>query len=187
MKRADEIMDAAEAMIREGGYHAFSFREVAAAVGIKSASVHYHYPTKEALGVAVADRYCGRFLARLHELDGEGSDWRVAVRGFAAGFLEAFRRERRVCLCGVLSAEANRLPAAIVKRVSGFIEEVVAWLQRSLLGGGGVEAAEARRLAHLVYASMQGATISSKSLEDDAVLQGVADELVRLIELRMAQ
>ena len=38
----------------------FSFRELAADVGVKSSSVHYHFPTKEALAAAVIRRWAER-------------------------------------------------------------------------------------------------------------------------------
>ena len=41
------IMDAAERRMQAGGFGGFSFREIASDVGIKSSSVHYHFPTKE--------------------------------------------------------------------------------------------------------------------------------------------
>ena len=50
------IMDAAERRMRIGGFNGFSFREIAADVGVKSASVHYHFPTKENLAAAVTRR-----------------------------------------------------------------------------------------------------------------------------------
>ncbi len=52
------IMDAAERRMQLGGFGGFSFREIAADVGIKSSSVHYHFPTKEDLAAAVIRR-CG--------------------------------------------------------------------------------------------------------------------------------
>ena len=52
----DRIRDVAESQVRSGGYHAFSFREISKQIGIKSASVHYHFPTRSDLGVAVARR-----------------------------------------------------------------------------------------------------------------------------------
>ena len=50
------IMDAAERRMQLGGFGGFSFREIAADVGIKSSSVHYHFPTKVALGGSEARR-----------------------------------------------------------------------------------------------------------------------------------
>jgi TetR/AcrR family transcriptional repressor of nem operon len=54
---AAAIMDAAERRMRKGGFSGFSFREIAADVGVKSSSVHYHFPTKENLAAAVIQRY----------------------------------------------------------------------------------------------------------------------------------
>src|SRR3984893_12936943 len=56
---AAAIMDAAERRMRKGGFAGFSFREIAADVGIKSSSVHYHFPTKEDLAAAVIRRWAG--------------------------------------------------------------------------------------------------------------------------------
>jgi TetR/AcrR family transcriptional repressor of nem operon len=52
-------MGLVEAHIRDGGDTGFSFRNLAAEVGIKSASV----PTKAKMAAAVARRYGDRFLA----------------------------------------------------------------------------------------------------------------------------
>jgi len=43
---AERLMDLAEALIRNAGYGGFSFRDLAAEIGIKSASVHHYFPPK---------------------------------------------------------------------------------------------------------------------------------------------
>ena len=53
----EQLLDSAESLIQTRGYNDFSFRDLAESVGISSASVHHHYRTKEALGVAVTSRY----------------------------------------------------------------------------------------------------------------------------------
>ena len=40
MAKAEEILASAERLARDAGYNGFSFRDIAAEVGIKSASVH---------------------------------------------------------------------------------------------------------------------------------------------------
>ena len=74
-----DILDAAESRIRRFGYTGFSFRDVAADVGIKSASVHYHYPTKETLAAAVAARYSSRFFGCFDDAS-TVADWVIAFR-----------------------------------------------------------------------------------------------------------
>ncbi|MFT5578547.1 MAG: TetR/AcrR family transcriptional repressor of nem operon, partial [Paraglaciecola psychrophila] len=61
----EELLKVAQLKVRSGGYNSFSFRELAAEVGIKSASVHYHFPTKSDLGAAVAHQYTDEFLKAL--------------------------------------------------------------------------------------------------------------------------
>jgi TetR/AcrR family transcriptional regulator, transcriptional repressor for nem operon len=60
---AERLMDLAEARMREAGYRGFSFRALAAEIGIKSASVYHHFPTKAQMAAAVARRYGERFFA----------------------------------------------------------------------------------------------------------------------------
>ena len=43
---AEQLMDLAEAHIRNAGYGGFSFRDLAAESGIKSASVHHYFPPR---------------------------------------------------------------------------------------------------------------------------------------------
>ncbi|WP_234804713.1 TetR/AcrR family transcriptional regulator [Sinorhizobium americanum] len=87
-------MDAAEERIRRTGYSGFSFREIAADVGVKSASVHYHFPTKEKLAAAVARRYTDRFLEAVdHQLAG-GED---IVEAWRQVFRVALQRDGRMC------------------------------------------------------------------------------------------
>jgi AcrR family transcriptional regulator len=108
--KAGEILDSAERQARRRGYNGFSFRDLAADVGIKSASVHYHFPTKAELGAAVAQRYTERFMAHL----GDPADPEVApdalLERYVAAFRRALVRDRQMCLCGLLGAEVESLP-----------------------------------------------------------------------------
>jgi AcrR family transcriptional regulator len=50
------IMDVAATLFLERGYEATSLREIATEVGVKAGSLYYHFPSKEALLVAVFER-----------------------------------------------------------------------------------------------------------------------------------
>src|SRR5260370_5853139 len=81
------IMDAAERRIQQGGFGGFSFREIAADVGIKSSSVHYHFPTKDELAAAVIRRwaeYTSELIDKELEKDPDPVRvWTKAFRGTA--------------------------------------------------------------------------------------------------------
>ena len=72
-------MDLAEAHMRNGGYGGFSFRDLAAELGIKSASVHHHFPTKATMAAAVARRYADRFFAAVARRPHEAADDAIAA------------------------------------------------------------------------------------------------------------
>src|SRR6185503_20910985 len=95
---ADAILDAAERRIRQGGFSGFSFRELAADVGVKSSSVHYHFPTKEALAAAVVRRWAEETSKHIDEELQKDSDpvrvWTKAFRGTAVS-------EGHMCPCTV--------------------------------------------------------------------------------------
>ena len=50
------ILDVAKARVQARGYNSLSFRELAKEIGVKSASIHYHFSTKGDLGAALARR-----------------------------------------------------------------------------------------------------------------------------------
>jgi len=52
----NRILDEAQSMAQLHGFNGFSFRDIAASVGIKPASIHYYFQTKEQLGVALVRR-----------------------------------------------------------------------------------------------------------------------------------
>jgi AcrR family transcriptional regulator len=54
--RKEEILDVATALFAEKGYEGTSMNDVAARVGMRKASLFYHFATKDALYEAVLDR-----------------------------------------------------------------------------------------------------------------------------------
>jgi TetR/AcrR family transcriptional regulator, transcriptional repressor for nem operon len=119
----EAIMDAAEVRIRMSGYTGFSFRDLAGDVGVKSASVHYHFPTKEALVAAVARRYKDRFLEAVEQDIAAGRDVVVAWK---TGFRRALQGDSGMCLCGTLGAAAGALPDEVRGEARAFFESGLA-------------------------------------------------------------
>ena len=57
-----EILDAAARCLRSHGYHATTLRDIAAAVGIKAASIYYHFASKDEIVAAVMNEGVDRVL-----------------------------------------------------------------------------------------------------------------------------
>ncbi|MBS0155171.1 MAG: TetR/AcrR family transcriptional regulator [Nitrospira sp.] len=116
---ANAILDAAERRIRVGGFNGFSFREIAADVGIKSSSVHYHFPAKGHLAAAVTRRYIERSIERINEEIAAGAD---PIKVWIRTFRNTLHSEGHMCPCIALGADSRDLPTEAAIEVKQFFK-----------------------------------------------------------------
>ena len=131
---ADRILDIAERLVQLRGYNAFSYADVAKAVGIRKASLHYHFATKADLGLALVARYRRTFLGFLRSIDTDADGAFKRLERYV-GLYGSVLRRKRMCMCGMLATDAATLPKPVRESVAGFFEENVGWLSRVLEQG----------------------------------------------------
>lgn len=177
----DQILDLAERAMRLRGYHAVSFRDIADAMGIKSASIHYHFRHKEDLGTAMVERYA----KRVHDFVGEagGLNWPDAVARFGAVYKRALHDEDLQCLCGMLAAESAGLPEPVAAKVAEFFRVNLSWLKASMPKNTQDKDARAQR----IQAELQGAMTLSVSLKQPKILDDAVARLVAAAQTEFAQ
>ncbi len=164
----ETIMAAARAMVQAHGYNGLSFRDLADAVGIKSASVHYHFPTKGDLGAALARAYTDAARADLDAILAEGLAPGDALRRYAALFRSPLENGNRMCLCGIFAAETDELPEQVQAEVRAFGDLNFAWLAH-VLGPG----SDAR--ARAIFAAVNGAQLVARSRADIGMFDGIVE------------
>ncbi|TDY22042.1 TetR family transcriptional regulator [Paraburkholderia sp. BL6665CI2N2] len=160
------IMDAAERRMRIGGLAGFSFREIAADVGIKSSSVHYHFPTKENLAAAVIRRYTdhvAEVIDQQFELDPD------PIRVWIEVFRGTLFSEDRMCPATVLGAAALDLPAEVAAEVKCYFTMAI----NKLVKEGLSDNAATQFLTTLV-----GALVVSNALGDPAAYDRATEGLL---------
>ena len=179
--RANEILDAAERFARQAGYNGFSFRDVATEIGIKSASVHYHFPTKGDLGAALARRYADRFFTRLGPASDIAVPSHTLVERFVGQFRDSLVESDQMCLCGMFGAEIAALPHEVRAEVRSFFERCIDWLDaaharasRGLIG----EETPPRERALTLLATLEGALILARTLRDGEIFDRIAASAV---------
>src|SRR5271154_7619977 len=101
----EAIMAVARKTVQAHGYNRLSFRELAKEVGVRSASIHYHFPTKGDLGAALARRYTEDASAALEGLLVESRNPATCLRKYTDLFRLALENNNRMCLCGIMAAE----------------------------------------------------------------------------------
>ncbi len=154
--KREAIIQSATEMIRFGGYNAFSFREIADSVGVKSSSVHHYFRRKEDLATEVAERYRSGFFEILGAPNHSTNDEKQMLELYCNAFIQSFQQSGRACLCGILSHESPALPNAVVNAVNTFIDQNLDWLTHAFSQSGRTEK-DARAFATLAYCSLEGA------------------------------
>ena len=128
------LMQRAEDLIRTRGYAAFSFADLARAAGIRKASVHHHFPTKETLGCAVIEDYLHRFAAELSAVWRTYPDAPARLRAFA-GFFTSSAMAGMLPLCAALAAQRDSLPQSMRDHTAAFFGLHLEWLTSVMADG----------------------------------------------------
>lgn len=171
MSSVNHILDAAELRMREQGYNAVSFRDIASDVGIKSASLHYHFPKKVDLGLALVARYAENFQSLLLKETEHDPHPIESIDVFIDLHRRALKDQGLLCLCAVFGAEAKGLPENITMGVRAFFESNIEWLANAYEKAG-VKSPDLRAKAGV--AALEGALMVALVNEDDSVFEAVA-------------
>jgi TetR/AcrR family transcriptional regulator, transcriptional repressor for nem operon len=153
----DRIMEAARLTVQDLGYNGLSFRELAKDVGIKSASIHYYFPTKSNLCEAIVRRYIDRYERYLQDILNDATDSTTAMRRYTDVFRDTLLNGNRMCLAGILAAERNDVPAEVRTEVVRWGEMNERWIGRVLAPGVDNPQEDIRRRAKAIFAAVSGA------------------------------
>lgn len=170
----DKIIAAASAVVQQHGYNGLSFRELAKDVGIKSASIHYHFPTKGELGSALARKYSEDANALFESFLTDIPEPLSRLRSYTKVFRFALERNNRMCLCGIMGAEYDELPDAVKVEIGAFADMNIAWLTKVLIELDPDHAMAGNR-ASAIYAAVIGAQLVARSLNDISLFDQVID------------
>ena len=174
----EQILDLAEMLIQTRGFSAFSYQDISDALGIRKASIHYHFPSKTDLGVAVVDRYTQRFASALGQIAGEmANSSMVMLEHYFGPYIEFGATNDKVCLCGALAGEMMALPPELRERVDRFFKSHQSWLagilKRGAERGEFHLPAPPAKVARLVFGALQGALLVKRTTGDAAQLRDV--------------
>jgi TetR/AcrR family transcriptional repressor of nem operon len=157
----EQILGVARALIETRSYLGFSFQDVADAVGIRKASLYHHFPTKEALGIAVI-RQATQFF----------NDWDAARVRAPKDALESYFRMYRntlkagsgMCPAGALAPGWDCINEELRQAVQELRSTQVLWLTGVLgaLMPARQKGASVASLAAYVFSVCQGALLSAR-------------------------
>jgi TetR/AcrR family transcriptional repressor of nem operon len=175
------ILDIAERLVQTRGFNGFSYADIAEAMNVTKASLHYHFRAKADLGKRLIERYEANFLAALAKIDAQGKDARDKLRRYAAIYGDVLRDDR-MCLCGMLAAEYGTLPEPMRVEMRHYFDANERWLTAVLnegkkekvlkFSGSSVEAARA------LVGSLEGAMMIARSYGDPKRFKAVTERVL---------
>lgn len=161
---SEAILSCAEELLQRRGFGGFAYQHIAVQLGIRNAAIHYHFPVKEDLGVALVRRYRLRFREWIEGLPRHADAWSQLQAYFTTytGYLAdpAIPGDCRLCPAGALAAEFGALPEAMQLEVRLLMRDMQDWLRHTL--------DEGRRACVLCF---DGDPLD-KAVEVGALLQG---------------
>lgn len=169
----EAILQAARNTVQAHGYSGLSYRDLAAAVGIKAASIYHHFASKAELGAAVARRYWEDAAVNLEAIDAEYPDPLDRLRNYPQMFRRSLVNDNRLCLGSFMSAEYDDVPDGVKTEVQAFADVNVAWLAKTLTAAGIVDQTESRARAKAIFAAIAGAQLLARSRSDLSLFDGL--------------
>src|SRR4029078_2442527 len=182
-----QILDLADTLIQTRAYSAFSYQDIADSLGIRKASIHYHFPSKADLGVAVVDRYMARFDGALTAIaDDQSQSSMTMLDVYVQPYLQFASTPDQVCLSGALAGEMMALPPKVRERVDHFFRTHQVWLtkilERGVARGEFTLAAPASKVARFVFGALQGALLVKRTTNDLTQI----NDVIAVMKLQLA-
>lgn len=170
----EAILAAAKTAAQMHGYNGINFRSIGEVVGIKNASIYYHFPSKADLGAAVALRYRQDVVRVLEDIRESNPDPKNCLAVYPSIFRTSLENGNRLCMSSFMAAEYQDLPEIVQQEVKAFADANVSWLTQVLLDAGLGDADRCERRARAIYTAIAGAQLIARTRLDI----GLFDELV---------
>ena len=157
----EQIMDRAAQLLTSRGFNGFSYRDISSHLGVKNAAIHYHFPAKTDLALALVDEYRKVLRKGTSEFMAYGGSAREQLEGFFAFTTKQCHIGRCICPFGAFSVDYNELPDELQQSTRAFMDETIKWLTTVMeVGRGSGEfkfIGDAGARALIVLTSLQGA------------------------------
>jgi len=180
-RTAERILDISERLVQVRGFNNFSYADIATELGVTKASLHYHFPGKAELGQVLIARYAERFSEALERIDRDLPDAHEKLEAYTNLYAEVLRG-KRMCMCGILAAEYQTLPAPMRSAVIGFFDENQRWLAQLLRQGKKERtlkfAGTPADVAQAILSTLEGAMLVARPYGDLARFNAAAGQLL---------
>lgn len=176
------LLDFAEQAARARGFDGFSYADLADAIGIRKASIHYHFPTKASLSAALMDRYHANLQSASAEIDARHEKAADRLKALIDVYRTALNGGKTLCLCVSFVASRESLSDEVRKKISAFRTMIVKWLEKiyvlSIEDQTITGVANPTQEARATMALLEGAHLAARSDENIEVFDQAVEALI---------
>lgn len=166
----EHLLESAADLLQRVGYASFSFRDLADAVGIRAASVHYHFPTKADLGVALVDWFRAQSDPLISTLCQANPNIRDRLLALADHVAEHTCTSGKSCPINLLLSEFSVLPEVLQHKVRAWVDDCInsmaSWLDEGRNAGQLTFPGSAIDQARLVWSVIEHGTQLARTHPD---------------------
>jgi len=162
MDRKQQILQLASMLVRQRGFDSFSYKDLSDQLGIRRASIHHHFPTKEDLGIALIDNMIAWITHRFDEMDRDGlSAWERLDQVLAIMRTGC----EHGCMCPINSLQAStavlsdRMNARLEVLEEAEVKAFVTILNKGVEEGSMSFQGEPRHMAMVTASIIKGASL----------------------------
>lgn len=133
IKTERQIVEAAARLFVERGYSKVTMQQIADAAGIGKATLYYHTPSKEDLGLLVLDAHLDHFMGTVTEVAGADGTASARLRGLIDKLISWLTVGQQ--LVEFVMPQAGRSSARHARRLSSFRTHYLDTMERVLRDG----------------------------------------------------
>lgn len=179
----EQALDLGRHYLQTRGFNAFSFQLIADELGIRKASLHYHFASKEDMGIALIEDYENSYKKAIEKMTNLNASEKLAQ--MFQNFCKMSQDQKKVCPLGVLAVDFNTLPKGMQDRILRFHKFQKNWLIDVLAEGVRQKLfkkdLDLKTTADLIIATIQGglqmARLRGESTSFKALGKRVLDDL----------
>ncbi|NIP38179.1 MAG: TetR/AcrR family transcriptional regulator [Candidatus Dadabacteria bacterium] len=180
-----KIVDLSTSLFRQAGYKAFSYRDLAKAIGIKTSSIHYYFPTKDDLALVIVKQHRNETAGNREAINSRSQDPKARLEMYLDSYIDTFKKDDNIGFCTMLASDSDNLPQIVNEEVKKLFLDDINWIT------GVIEAGDRKNIfqidqnpkdvAEIIFSFLQGAAVNSNTLGDEKILDNASDVIKKML------
>ncbi|MDZ7840986.1 MAG: TetR/AcrR family transcriptional regulator [Gammaproteobacteria bacterium] len=162
----ERIIESARLLVQDASYDGFSFRDIAERVGIRKASIYYHFETKESLAVAMLNQATDGFGQWASQMERKTPIERLHAYCFDF-YLARLQAGKKLCPGGAFTAAWPNLGEKVRQAVNRLFDAQHRFVKQALTDASaadsGYKGENPDETASWFIACVQGAIVTARA------------------------